>query len=147
MWVSDAFLGQMAYRAKAAMVAKGIPVLPRVAHGIAMTTAQICIGDLVVVQPGLYIAHGQIVADGFIQIGPGVVLFPWVTLGLRSAYTGPTIGEGVHIGSGAKVLGPITVGARAKIGANAVVLSDVAPGATVVGVPARPTTGDGEAIH
>jgi serine O-acetyltransferase len=54
----------------------------------------------------------------------------------------PTILDGVIIGSGAQVLGPITVGARARIGANAVVTRDVPPGATMVGIPARSTLVD-----
>ena len=138
-WATDAFLGQMAYRAKSRWIALGIPILPRIAHGIAMASAQICIDDIVVMQPGVYIAHGQIVAGGFTKIHTGVVIFPWVTIGLRKNPMGPVIGEGVHIGSGARVIGPITIGPGAEIGANAVVLDDVAPGVTVVGIPARPT--------
>ena len=53
-----------------------------------------------------------------------------------------TIGSGVVIGSGAQVLGPIEVGEGAKVGANSVVTKDVAPGATVVGIPARPVPVD-----
>ena len=63
-----------------------------------------------------------------------------MTLGLRGGdVVGPTIETDVSIGTGAKVLGRVRVGAGAQIGANAVVLEDVAPGSTVVGVPARPT--------
>jgi serine O-acetyltransferase len=66
------------------------------------------------------------------------VIFPWVTIGLRAGnFQGPTIGPDVHIGSGAKVIGPITVGAGTVIGANAVVVDDVPPGVTVAGMPAR----------
>ena len=139
MWVSDAFLAQACYRAKARMQALGIPVLPRLAHRLAMMTAQVCIGDPVVVHPGVYLAHGQVVIDGFVEVHRGVVIFPWVTIGLRAGdFQGPTIGRDVHIGTGAKVIGPVTVGARARIGANSVVVDDVADGITVVGSPARP---------
>ena len=82
MLSSDAFLAQVAYRAKARMQALGIPLLPRVAHWIAMMTAQVSIGDPVIVQPGVYIVHGQVVVDGIMEIHSGAVLFPWVTLGL-----------------------------------------------------------------
>lgn len=137
-WVSDAFLGQMLYRAKARMQALGVPVLPRLAHKLAMATAQISIGDPVVVAPGIYIVHGQVVADGLVVIDAGVVISPFVTIGLRAGdVTGPTIRSGVSIGTGAKVIGPVTVGPGARIGANAVVVDDVPDGATVVGAPAR----------
>lgn len=136
--VSDAFLGQVLYRAKASMQARGIPLLPRLAHRLAMITAQVSIGDPVVVQPGIYVIHGQIVIDGLVEIGSGAMISPWVTIGLRSGdYRGPTIGCDVHVGTGAKVIGPVRIGAGAQIGANAVVVDDVAAGAVAVGVPAR----------
>jgi serine O-acetyltransferase len=138
--VSDAFLAQVCYRAKAASQARRLPVLPRFFHRLAMVTGQICIGDPVVVQPGVYIPHGQVVVDGVVEIGTGVVLFPFVTIGLQAAeMKGPTVGDRVVIGSGAKILGPVRVGKKARVGANAVVLTDVADHTTVVGIPARPT--------
>lgn len=139
VWVSDAFAAQALYRAKARMQGLGIPILPRIAHRLAMALAQVCIGDPVVVEPGLYLAHGQVVLDGIVTVGSGVVIFPWVTVGLRAGdFRGPTIDDNVHIGTGAKVIGPVTLGERARVGANAVVVDDVAPGVTVVGSPARP---------
>jgi serine O-acetyltransferase len=69
------------------------------------------------------------------------VIGPFVTIGLRPGdIGGPVIEEEVKIGTGAKVLGKVRVGAGASIAANAVVVDDVAPGTTVVGAPARPTT-------
>jgi serine O-acetyltransferase len=137
-WTSDAFLAQSLYRAQARLEALGVPVLPRVAHHLAMTTAQVCIGRTVVMHPGVFLGHGQVVIDGFVEIHSGVVIMPWVTIGLRDGkYRGPTIRRDVRIGTGAKVLGPITVHREARIGANAVVVEDVPAGATVVGVPAR----------
>jgi serine O-acetyltransferase len=141
MWVSDAFAAQVAYRAKARMQALGIPVLPRLAHHFAMSKAQICIGDPVVIQPGMYVAHGQVVIDGLVEIGRGVVIFPWVTIGLQTGNgIGAQIGKGVHIGTGAKLIGPVKIGDRARIGANSVVVTDVAANTTVVGAPARATS-------
>jgi serine O-acetyltransferase len=137
--VSDAFLAQVCYRAKAACQARRLPLLPRLFHRLAMMTGQVCIGDPVVVQPGVYIPHGQIVVDGVVEIGTGVVLFPFVTVGLQAGeLKGPTVGDRAVIGSGAKVLGPVRVGERARVGANAVVLTDVPDHTTVVGIPARP---------
>lgn len=137
-WCSDAFLGQILYRIKARMLARGIPVVPRVVHRLAMTIAQISIGDPVVVEPGIYVVHGQVVVDGLVRIGAGAVLAPFVTIGLRAGdFNGPTLEPGVQVGTGAKIIGPVRVGAGAQIGANAVVLQDVDPGSTVAGIPAR----------
>src|SRR5680860_49813 len=141
-WVSDAFLAQALYRAKARMQALGVPLLPRVAHRLAMMLAQVSIGDPVVVHPGVYIIHGQVVIDGLVEIHSGAMIGPWVTIGLRSgSYHGPTVGPGVHVGTGAKLIGPVRIGAGARIGANAVVVGDVAEGATAVGAPAQAVAG------
>jgi serine O-acetyltransferase len=137
-WVSDAFFAQVLYRAKARMQALGVPLLPRIAHRLAVGLAQVSIGDPVVIEPGVYIVHGQVVIDGIVSIGAGAVLAPFVTIGLRAGnFQGPTLERGVQVGTGAKLLGPIRVGAGARIGANAVVLDDVPAGATVAGAPAR----------
>lgn len=137
-WASDAFAAQVLYRLKAAMQARQIPILPRIAHRAAMVLAQVSIGDPVIVQPGLYVIHGQIVIDGLVEVGPGAVIGPWVTIGLRAGNVqGATLERDVHVGTGAKVVGPVRIGAGAQIGANAVVVTDVEPGSTVVGVPAK----------
>jgi serine O-acetyltransferase len=141
-WVSDAFLAQALYRLKARLQALGVPVLPRVAHRLAMALAQVSIGDPVVVEPGVYIVHGQIVIDGPVEIHSGVTIAPWVTIGLRGGdFRGATIERDVSIGTGAKVIGDVRVGEGARIGANAVVVDDVPAGVTVVGAPARAVTG------
>jgi serine O-acetyltransferase len=141
IWSADAFLALALYRVKAALQRRGVPVLPRLAHWLAMATGQVVIGDPVIVHPGLYLLHGQVVIDGVVEIQPGVVIGPFVTIGLRSGdIAGPSIEKDVHIGTGAKVLGRVRVGAGSSIGANSVVVDDVPPGITVVGAPARPTT-------
>jgi serine O-acetyltransferase len=138
-WVSDAFLAQALYRAKARMQAIGVPILPRLAHRLAMAIAQISIGDPVVMAPGVYIIHGSFVADGLVEIGAGAVIGPFVTIGLRAGdVRGATIEGNVSIGTGAKVIGGVRIGAGAQVGANAVVVDDVPAGSTVVGAPARP---------
>jgi serine O-acetyltransferase len=139
MWTSDAFLAQALYRSKARLQALDVPVLPRLAHRLAMATAQVSIGDPVIVHPGVCIVHGQVVIDGITEIHSGAVIGPFVTIGRRGGdLVGPTVGGGVSISTGAKILGRLRVGARARIGANAVVIDDVAEGTTAVGVPARP---------
>jgi serine O-acetyltransferase len=89
----------------------------------------------------VFIDHGMGVVIGeTAEIGDDVTLYHEVTLGGTSWAKGkrhPTLGKGVVIGAGAKVLGPITVGEGAKIGSNAVVVKDVPANATVVGVPGR----------
>lgn len=89
----------------------------------------------------LFIDHGFGVVIGETAIiGDNVVLFHGVTLGGTGKETGkrhPTIEDNVFIGSGAKILGNITIGENAKVGANAVVLNDVKPNTTVVGIPAK----------
>lgn len=136
---SDAFLAHMLYRAKARLQALGIPILPRIAHRLAIVLAQVSIGDPVVMEPGVYVAHGQMVIDGLTRIEAGALLYPFITIGLLEGnLVGPTIERDVRVGTGARILGPWTIGEGATIGANAVVLSDVPAGATVVGAPARP---------
>ncbi|ACT51088.1 MULTISPECIES: serine O-acetyltransferase [Methylovorus] len=89
----------------------------------------------------VFIDHGMGVVIGETAvIGDDCTLYHGVTLGGTSWNKGkrhPTLERGVVIGAGAKVLGPITIGAEAKIGSNAVVVKDVPPNATAVGIPAR----------
>ncbi|SDB70600.1 serine O-acetyltransferase [Belnapia rosea] len=90
----------------------------------------------------LFIDHGMGVVIGeTAEIGDDVLVYHGVTLGGLSGQPGkrhPTIGNGVAIGAGAQVLGPIRIGDNARIGANAVVVAEVPAGETVVGIPARP---------
>jgi serine O-acetyltransferase len=89
----------------------------------------------------VFIDHGMGVVIGeTAEIGDDCTLYHGVTLGGTSWNKGkrhPTLGRGVVIGAGAKVLGPILMGEGAKIGSNAVVVRDIPPGATAVGIPAR----------
>ena len=96
-----------------------------------------------VIGRNFFIDHGFTVIGETAEIGDNVTIYQCVTLGGTNPSDGiagkrhPTIGDNVVIGSGAQVLGPILVGADARIGANAVVTRDVAPGTTMVGIPAR----------
>ncbi len=96
---------------------------------------------------GLMIDHGMGVVIGETTIiGDNCTIYQGVTLGGTGKETGkrhPTIGNNVMIGSGAKVLGPFTVGDNSKIAAGAVVLNEVPPNSTAVGIPARVVRRDG----
>jgi serine O-acetyltransferase len=89
----------------------------------------------------VFIDHGMGVVIGeTAEIGDDCTLYHGVTLGGTSWNKGkrhPTLEAGVIIGAGAKILGPITLGAGAKVGSNAVVVKSVPPGATAIGIPAR----------
>lgn len=98
------------------------------------------------VGPGLYIAHpvGTVIMAS--RVGANASFIHAVTLGMRDTYAFPTLGDGVMVGAGARVLGGIHLGDGCTVGANAVVLDDVPAGATAVGVPARilpPRAGSG----
>lgn len=97
-----------------------------------------------VIGAGFVLPHPGGIVIGSARIGQNVTLYQNVTLGARSfdgAYdlsTRPTLEDGVIVGAGAVILGPVTVGAGATVAANSLVLDDVAPKTTVMGVPAKP---------
>ena len=103
------------------------------------------------IAPGVFIDHGTGVVIGeTAEIEEGVVIYQGVTLGGTGKEKGkrhPTIKKGAIISAGAKVLGGFTVGEYAKIGAGAVVLKEVPPYATVVGVPGIVVRVNGEKVH
>ena len=99
---------------------------------------------------GLFIDHGMGVVIGeTAEIGNNVMLFQGVTLGGTGKEKGkrhPTVGDNVVVGTGAKVLGSLTIGANAQIGANAVVIREVPANSVVVGVPGRVIRQNGEKL-
>jgi serine O-acetyltransferase len=136
-------LAVASYRVRDRLLRRNVPLLPYVCELLATGVWHVTIGRKVEIGRGVVIPHGHVVIDGTVAIGRDCVINPWVTIGLSGSRRwgfdkrGPIIGDRVHIGTGAKVLGPITVGDDVRIGANAVVIDDVPSGATVVGAPAR----------
>ncbi|HEY4122051.1 MAG TPA: serine acetyltransferase [Byssovorax sp.] len=89
--------------------------------------------------PGFVLFHSNgVVINKKVRGGANIHLHHEVTIGDDEEGRSPTLGSDIHIGAGAKIIGPVTIGDGAKIGANAVVVHDVAPYTTVVGIPARP---------
>jgi len=137
----------LAHRVAHALDAAGVSLLPRLISMLTRMVTGIEIHPAAQIGAGLFIDHGTGVVIGETAvIGDDVTLYQGVTLGGTGFATGkrhPTIEDNVTIGSGAKLLGPITVGHGAKIGANSVVITDVPPNSTVVGNPGHPVRVEG----
>jgi serine O-acetyltransferase len=119
----------------------GLPLLPRVLSQLGRLLTGVEIHPGAQIGRGVFIDHGMGVVIGETSvIGDQCLLYQGVTLGGTGKQHGkrhPTLEENVVVGAGAKVLGAITVGANTRIGAGSVVLRDVAPDSTVVGIPGR----------
>ena len=124
--------------------------LARLVNHIARFFTAIDIHPGAAIGRNFFIDHGFVVIGETAVIGDDVTIYQNVTLGGTNPANGvpgkrhPTLSDGVIIGSGAQVLGPILVGRGARVGANAVVTRDVPEGATMVGIPARPTVIDAQ---
>jgi serine O-acetyltransferase len=126
----------------------GVPVVPRVLSNVSRVLTGIEIHPAAQIGKEFFIDHGTgVVVGETAEIGDRVTLYQGVTLGGTGFARGkrhPTIQDNVTIGSGAKLLGPISVGHGAKVGANSVVVHDVPPNATVVGNPGHPVRVGGQ---
>ena len=123
----------------------GLRWLPRFTSHIARFLTGVEIHPGATIGRRVFIDHGMGVVIGeTAEIGDDCTLYHGVTLGGVSWDKGkrhPTLGKGVVVGAGAKILGPFVVGDGAKVGSNSVVVKPVPPGATVVGIPARTVEG------
>src|SRR5438128_5212072 len=141
----------LAHRVAHALDGAGVPLLPRSISMVSRALTGIEIHPSARIGEGLFIDHGAGVVIGeTAEIGDNVTLYQGVTLGGTGFATGkrhPTVQDNVPIGSGAKLLGPITIGHGAKIGANSVVITDVPPNCTVVGNPGHPVRVDGRGVE
>ena len=120
---------------------RGVPLLPRVMSQLARWVTGIEIHPGAKIGAGVFIDHGMGLVIGETSIiGDNCLLYQGVTLGGTGKSSGkrhPTLRENVVVGAGAKILGAIEVGENTRIGAGSVVLRDVGPNSTVVGVPGR----------
>jgi serine O-acetyltransferase len=137
----------LAHRIAHALGRAGVPLVPRAIAYLTRTLTGVEIHPAARIGRGLFIDHGMGVVIGeTAEIGDDVTMYQGVTLGGTGFARGkrhPTVQDNVTIGSGAKLLGPITIGHGAKVGANAVVIHDVPPNSTVVGNPGQVVRVDG----
>ena len=144
------FHALVAHRAIHALHRAGIPLLPRFLSQWVRFTTGIEIHPGATLGAGVFIDHGMGVVIGeTAEVGDGCTIYHGVTLGgtsLQRTKRHPTLGRDVVVGSGAAILGAISVGDGARIGANSVVVKDVPPNATVVGIPGRVVLQDGKPV-
>lgn len=137
----------LVHRLANALWQRKVTLLPRLLAAIARSVTGVEIHPAAEIGQGLLIDHGMGVVIGeTAEIGNDVTIYQGVTLGGTGFATGkrhPTVHDNVTIGAGARLLGPITVGSGAKIGANTVVIHDVPPNSTVVGNPGHPVRVEG----
>jgi serine O-acetyltransferase len=141
----------LAHRVAHALHRSRVPLLPRAISYTSRAFTGIEIHPAARIGDDFFIDHGSGVVIGeTAEIGDRVTLFQGVTLGGTGFARGkrhPTVEHDVTIGSGAKLLGPITVGHGAKVGANTVVIQDVPPKTTVVGNPGHPVRVEGRKVE
>jgi len=137
----------LAHRVSHALYEAGVPIAPRAIAFASRAVTGVEIHPAAKIGSEFFIDHGSGVVIGeTAEIGDRVTLYQGVTLGGTGFQRGkrhPTVQDDVTIGSGAKVLGPVTVGHGAKVGANTVVIQDVPPASTVVGNPGHPVRIEG----
>jgi serine O-acetyltransferase len=137
----------LSHRIAHALQERGVPLLPRAMALVTRSMTGIEIHPAADIGCGLFIDHGAgVVVGETAKIGENVTLYQGVTLGGTGFAVGkrhPTVEDNVTIGSGAKLLGPVTIGHGSKIGANTVVVTDVPPNTTVVGNPGHPVRVEG----
>jgi serine O-acetyltransferase len=137
----------LSHRVSHALHSAGVPLLPRLLAYLTTAVTGVEIHPAARIGRGLFIDHGAGVVIGeTAEVGDDVTIYQGVTLGGTGFARGkrhPTVGNEVMIGAGSALLGPIEIGDRAKIGANSVVIHDVPPNSTVVGVPGHPVRVEG----
>ncbi|MGH2986494.1 MAG: serine O-acetyltransferase [Solirubrobacterales bacterium] len=141
----------LTHRVSHALWESGVPFVPRVLAYASRSVTGVEIHPAARIGTDFFIDHGSGVVIGeTTEIGDRVTLYQGVTLGGTGFARGkrhPTLEDGVTVGSGAKLLGPVTVGRNAKVGANTVVIEDVPAQTTVVGNPGHPVRVEGRPVE
>jgi serine O-acetyltransferase len=141
----------LAHRVAHALWDSEVPFAPRVIAYASRAVTGVEIHPAARIGSDFFIDHGSGVVIGeTAEIGDRVTLYQGVTLGGTGFARGkrhPTLEDNVTVGSGAKLLGPVTVGRNAKVGANTVVIEDVPPETTVVGNPGHPVRVEGRPVE
>ena len=141
----------LAHRVAHALWEAEVPLVPRTIAYTSRTVTGVEIHPAASIGSDFFIDHGSGVVIGeTTEIGDRVTLDPGVTLGGTGFARGkrhPTLQDDVTVGSGAKLLGPVTVGRNAKVGANTVVIEDVPDHTTVVGNPGHPVRVEGRPVE
>jgi serine O-acetyltransferase len=137
----------LSHRISHALYESGVPLAPRMLANATKILTGIEIHPAARIGRGLFMDHGSgIVIGETAEVGDDVTMYQGVTLGGTGFARGkrhPTVGNQVMIGAGSKLLGPIQIGNRSKVGANSVVIHDVPANSTVVGNPGHPVKVDG----
>ncbi|HKJ36757.1 MAG TPA: serine O-acetyltransferase EpsC [Solirubrobacterales bacterium] len=141
----------LSHRVAHAMHESGVPLVPRLLAHASRAVTGVEIHPAARIGHDFFIDHGSGVVIGeTAEIGCCVTIYQGVTLGGTGFQRGkrhPSVQDNVTIGSGAKLLGPITVGHGAKVGANTVVIGDVPPNSTVVGIPGHTVRVEGRKVE
>jgi len=137
---TDGTAAMVIYRLMQGSRRANLPVLEMVFNKLNAAVGGAIIGRGAEFGPGFVLVHSQgVVINGMVRGGSDIKIEHQVTIGAEKRET-PVIGDGVFIGAGAKIVGGVTIGENARVGANAVVVHDVAADTTVVGIPAKPVT-------
>jgi len=146
--MTDGTAAMILYRLMQWSRRRGLTPLEMIFNKLNSICCQCIIGRGAEFGPGLVLIHSNgVVINGQVRGGSGILIEHQVTIGAERRQS-PWIGDGVFLGAGAKIIGPVRIGEYAKIGANAVVVDDIPAHRTAVGIPARvvPRRTNGEPV-
>jgi serine O-acetyltransferase len=137
--LSDGTFAMVTYRLMQGSRESGLPLLEMIFNKVNTAFGACVIGRGAEFGPGFVLFHSNcVVINGKVRGGSGIHLHHEVTIGENEAGQSPVLGSNIEIGAGAKIIGGVKIGDGVRIGANAVVVHDVPPYTTAVGIPAKP---------